>query len=142
MIICVGGGYWRKLYNMKEIWKDIPEFEGMYQASTLGRIKSLERVVDVGLGLRTFPEKIKCQTKTPLNYMVVRLSKNGKLKTYNVHRLIALTFIPNPNGYNEIDHINDVSPNQCDNSINNLRWCDRSFNLKKRKPFVWVKNRK
>ena len=66
--------------------------------------------------------------------MIVRLSKNGKLKTYNVHRLIAITFIPNPNGYNEIDHIKEVSPTQCDNSISNLRWCDRSFNLKRRGP--------
>ena len=122
---------------MTEIWKDIPGFEGMYQASTLGRIKSLEREVNVGLGLRTFPEKIKSQSKTPLNYMVTRLSKNGKIKTYNVHKLIAITFIDNPNGYNEVDHIKEVSELSCDNSVSNLRWCDRSFNLKKRKPYTY-----
>lgn len=121
---------------MTEIWKDIPGFEGMYQASTLGRIKSLEREVNVGLGLRTFPEKIKSQNKTPLNYMITRLSKNGKLKTYNVHKLIAITFIDNPNGYDEVDHIKEVSELNCDNSVSNLRWCDRSFNLKKRKPYT------
>lgn len=120
---------------MTEIWKDIPGFEGMYQASTLGRIKSLERVVNVGLGLRTFPEKIKAESKTPLNYMVTRLSKDGRLKTYYVHRLVAFTFISNPNNYDEIDHIKSVCENQCDNSVNNLRWCDRSTNLKKRRTF-------
>lgn len=131
-----------KLNIMEEMWKDIPEFEGMYQASTLGRIKSLERFVNTGMGIRKFPEKIKSQTKTPLNYMITRLSKNGKLKTYNVHRLIAITFIENPNAYDEIDHIVEVSPTQCDNSIANLRWCDRSFNLKRRGPDAYYRKNK
>lgn len=68
--------------------------------------------------------------------MITRLSKNGKLKTYNVHKLIAITFIDNPNGYDEVDHIKEVSELNCDNSVSNLRWCDRSFNLKKRKPYT------
>ena len=66
---------------MKEIWKDIPNYEGLYQASNLGRIKSLKR------------NKILNQIKSSDTYLQVFLCKNNKVKGYQVHRLIAKTFL-------------------------------------------------
>ncbi len=63
-------------------------------------------------------------------YYRVSLSKNNKTTTYKIHRLIAKYFIENPNNYLEIDHINN---DRLDNSIDNLRWCDRSQNMRNRK---------
>jgi len=63
-------------------------------------------------------------------YYNIGLSKNNKKKFYKIHRLIAIYFIPNPNNYLEIDHINN---NPIDNSIENLRWCNRSQNNRNRK---------
>ena len=62
-------------------------------------------------------------------YRMVGLYKNGKLKTHRLHRLVAIHYIPNPNNYNEIDHINR---NKNDNNVENLRWCSRSENVRNR----------
>lgn len=98
---------------MNEIWKDIKGYEGLYQISNLGNVKSLNY-------RNTDEEKILKQIKHSKGYLQVGLCKNGKTKKYTTHRLVAEHFIPNPNNLPQIDHINT---NKTDNRVENLRWC-------------------
>lgn len=114
---------------MKENWKDIPGFEGAYQVSTLGRIRSLDRTIVRGPSKRRgqHEAKLKGRTIRPVlrkdGYAVVSL---GKGSPYNrVHRLVAEAFIPNPDGKPMINHING---NRSDNSVDNLEWCTNQEN--------------
>lgn len=110
-----------------EIWKDIIGFEGLYQVSNLGRVKSLQRIVSCGKGDRVVKERIKRISKHNMGYEVYNLFKNGKCYPHLRHRLIAVHFIPNPKNLPEINHKNG---NKKDNSIENLEWCSYSRNLK------------
>lgn len=107
---------------MKEIWKDIEGYEGLYQVSNLGRIKSLKRKDSLG---RTIQEKILKLSKTSWGYFRITLKKENKRKNFLVHRLVAKTFIPNPNNYLEVNHKDEDKLN---NEIENLEWCDRNYN--------------
>lgn len=80
---------------MEEIWKDIPEYEGFYQASNKGRIKSLSRTVK-SRNKRIIKERILKLTKKTDGYITVGLSKLGKIKSFGVHRLVAYAFIQYP----------------------------------------------
>ena len=102
----------------KEIWKDIPGYEGLYQVSSLGRVKSLVRK-----GKKQ--EIILRQSENGWGYLQVRLTKNSISKTYKVHRLVAQAFIPNPQNYRCIDHINTI---RTDNRVENLRWVSHKEN--------------
>ena len=102
--------------DMKEIWKDIPNYEGLYQASNLGRIKSIY-----------YNNKILKLNNDSNDYLQVWLCKNKKKKIYKVHRLVALTFIPNPN---YLPFINHKDENKSNNNINNLEWCDGIYNAR------------
>lgn len=114
---------------MKEIWKDIQGYEGYYQVSNLGRVKSLKRKV---YGIRPYPitkkEKILSQSKTgrDRDYLFVSLSRDKITKHINVHRLVAKAFIPNPNNYPCVNHINEFE--KWNNSIENLEWCTYKYN--------------
>ena len=111
---------------MEEVWKDIPEYEGLYQASTLGRIRSVDRLIlSRGGFFKHLKGVILIQTTAGRGYASVMLSKNGLTKRWNVHRLIALTFIPNPNNYPEINHKDE---NKTNNIWTNLEWCDSKYN--------------
>ena len=121
---------------MKEFWKDIPGYEGIYRASNTGKIKSLSRVVSIGNNKRIVPEKILTPEKSIHGYLRVKLSK-GKSKRYFVHRIVALTYLPNPNGYDCINHKDETQTNNFvfinnDGSVNpeksNLEWCTRKYN--------------
>lgn len=103
----------------KEIWKDIPGYEGLYQVSNLGRVKSLERVVRYKGRHHTVAEKIKNGTPKENDYLVVSLYKNNVGKMRYIHRLVAEVFIPNPANKPTVNHINlDVF----DNRVENLEW--------------------
>ena len=104
-----------------EIWKDIKGFEGRYQISTTGRVKSLNYN-------KTKKEKILIQTDRGNGYKCVTLSINGKREQINVHRLVAEAFIPNPDNKPEIDHIKPVSEGGT-NDVTNLKWVTRSENV-------------
>lgn len=112
--------------KVKEIWKDIPGYEGLYQVSNLGNVKSLPRIVRANTcGIRVIPEKLLTPCKNNAGYFLVVLCKNGKHKSINVHRLVALSFILNPNNLNEVNHKNEI---KTDNRVCNLEWCDRRYN--------------
>lgn len=114
-----------------EIWKDIPNYEGLYQVSNYGRIKSVARQVKYQNSLRNVREKIRKTFIGKQGYERVELSKNGENKKYNVHRLVAETFI-NKNEkekdydrYLEVNHINGI---KTDNRAENLELVTRSEN--------------
>lgn len=106
---------------MEEIWKDIKGYEGFYQVSNLGKVRSLDRIVN-GNRLKG---KILSQVQDTKGYLFLQLSKNGNSKRFSVHRLIAEAFIPRIEGKNYIDHINGI---RNDNRIKNLRWCTHQEN--------------
>lgn len=106
---------------MEEVWKDISGFEGYYQVSTLGKIRSISRYVSHKNGGSAFKNgKVLSLRKNTAGYSVVNLAKEGKICTKTVHRLVAIAFLPNPNNYPFINHINE---NKEDNRIENLEWC-------------------
>ena len=100
-----------------EIWKDIDGYEGLYQVSNLGRIKSLNYK-------RTGRTKILKLVKSN-GYLDIILYNNGKCKHYLVHRLVAKAFIPNPDSLPEINHIDE---NKTNNKVDNLEWCTSKYN--------------
>lgn len=107
----------------KEIFMDIPHFEGMYQVSNLGRIRSCDRIICNGCFMEG---KIMKPSKTDKGYLRIDLHKNNTKTTFQVHRLVAMVFIPNPQNKPCIDHINGIKN---DNRAENLRWCTNRENV-------------
>lgn len=111
----------------KEVWRDIPNYERLYQASTWGRIKSLNYK-------RTGEERILKPDKIWNGYLRLRLFKDGKGKKYLVHQLIAMTFIPNPDKLPQVHHKNEdktcnvVNLDDLYGESTNLEWCTNKCN--------------
>jgi len=108
--------------NIEEIWKDIEGFDNLYQISNCGRVRSLDRIAHNG-------QRIKGKIlKTNLNkcgYYTVNLYKNKKMKTCTIHRLVANSFIPNPDNLPCVNHKNEDKKNNYDF---NLEWCTVKYN--------------
>lgn len=104
---------------MEEIWKDIEGYEGLYQVSNLGRVRSL------GFDKWHKGRVLKQSFDSKDNYLFVGLHKDGKTKQKNVHRLVAETFIPNPNNLPCVNHINEI---KTDNRAVNLEFCTIKYN--------------
>ena len=103
---------------IKENWKDVIGYEGLYKVSDLRRVKSLNYH-------RSGKEVILKQCKSKDGYLKVCLFKNGKQTTFSVHRIVALAFINNYNNCPEINHKDEDKTNNC---VENLEWCDRKYN--------------
>lgn len=109
-----------------EEWKLIKNYEGLYEVSNLGRIRSLDKLVKGRKGTEYIKKgKILKQIKHVNGYMKIGLTKDGKRKTFLVHRLVAEAFISNPENKPYIDHINTIRD---DNRVENLRWATASEN--------------
>lgn len=102
---------------MKEIWKNIKNYEGLYQISNFGNVKSLHKIPNIIL--KTYKDK--------KGYLYVILSKNCKSKIARIHRLVAQTFISNPQNKPQVNHIDGIKSN---NIVPNLEWCTNSENQK------------
>lgn len=109
---------------MIEEWKPINEFEGYYEVSNLGRVKSCQRVIHRKTTSITVNERI-LKLRNNKGYMSVCLRKNKKSYWKQVHRLVAEAFIPNPNNYPIVNH-KDENPSR--NIVTNLEWCTKSYN--------------
>lgn len=105
---------------MKEIWKDIKDYEGLYQVSNLGNVKALDRIIKDSTRERT--QRLKSHILKPTDngrgYQIVSLNKNGRKNKY-VHRLVAETFIDNPDNKKEVNHKDLNKKNNC---VENLEW--------------------
>lgn len=104
---------------IEEIFKDIEGYEGIYQVSNYGTIKSL------GNNKTRKNKKLKLY-KNIFGYLCVSLSKEGKNKVCKVHRLVAQAFIDNPNNYKQVNHIDEDKTN---NHVSNLEWCTAKYNI-------------
>lgn len=117
---------------MNEVWKDIYfeengieyDYKGIYQVSNLGRIKSLERIDGSN---RHTKEKILKIYNNRYGYKYIRLSKNGNIKYFTIHRLVAHVFIKNDNP-KEKKYVNHIDENKENNNVDNLEWCDSKYN--------------
>lgn len=111
-----------------EKWKDVPGYEGYYQVSNLGQVRSLDR--ECGKMPRGCERRIKGQMLTPhdngYGYLIVQLKKDGKRKPKYVHRLVAEMFVNNPKCSPVVDHVDGDRKN---NRYDNLRWCTQMENV-------------
>lgn len=110
-----------------ELWADVQDYEGLYQISTYGRVKSLERWIDIHPeGMKSYRRKIKEKILSPAKgscdkrYYIVVLSKDGAHKTHPVHRLVCQHFIDNHEDKEQVNHIDGDKDN---NHVSNLEWC-------------------
>ena len=99
-----------------EIWRPVEGYEGLYEVSSLGRVKSL----------KYGREKVLKPWKDGWGYLLVTLCRNGKVKHFKAHRLVATAFLPNPMRLPEINHKDEDKTNNC---VSNLEFCDRRYNL-------------
>lgn len=108
---------------MEEVWKDIEGYEGHYQVSNFGRVKSIKKS---NRGRKFSHDGILAQSYCGvMRYPHVPLSKNGRHKNFSVHRLVAQAFIPNPMQFPIVNHIDENPQN---NHVDNLEWCTQEYN--------------
>lgn len=98
-----------------EIWQPVEGYED-YAVSNFGRVKSL----------KYGNEKILKSWNNGKGYLFVSLCRNGKMKHFKIHRLVAIAFLPNPEGFPEINHIDENKSNNC---VDNLEWCSHKYNI-------------
>lgn len=112
---------------MTEVWKDIEGYEGIYQVSNLGNVRSLDRIVQFRDGRKAHFRGIQRKpVRKQDGYLHVMFSNGtGTEKSITIHRLVALAFVPNPDGYSEINHKDEDKEN---NRADNLEWCNRQYN--------------
>lgn len=115
---------------MIEIWKDIKGYEGMYQVSNFGNVKAVERTKYIkhwtgSIAKHTYPEHLLTFKKIKNKYPQVNLYDGSRIRTATVHRLVAETFIPNPDNLPCVNHKDENTTN---NRVDNLEWCTWEYN--------------
>jgi hypothetical protein len=110
-----------------EIWKDVKDYEGIYQVSNLGRVKVLEKMVWNRFKMILKNEKILKFTIDKSGYYRLGLTKDNMQKNFLVHRLVCIAFLPNPQKKETVNHINGI---KTDNRLLNLEWATHSENQK------------
>lgn len=115
-----------------EYWRDVPGYQGYYQVSNLGRVKSLERTLEYPPSkaypngvIKTLKERIMTPCKDKKGYLFVQLFKCGNFKSNKVHRLVASAFLENPENLPLINHKDE---NKQNNRLENLEWCTPQYN--------------
>lgn len=112
--------------KVKEIWKPVVGYENLYEVSNMGFIRSLKRqTISKRNIVRNWESKPIKVIINPRGYAVVNLYLNRKMKQYRIHRLVAISFIPNPHNKPYVNHLDGVKSN---NNINNLEWCTSQEN--------------
>jgi hypothetical protein len=111
----------------QEIWIDIKGFESIYQISTLGNVRGLERTIDSSNQWGLYKRKISAKKLVNVLHKngYFRIDLSGKL--YSIHRLVAISFIPNSHNLPEVNHKNGI---KTDNRLENLEWCSKSQNIR------------
>lgn len=110
----------------EEIWKDIDGYEGLYQISSYGRVRSVEREVVYKNGRKHFyKSQIIKPHITAWGYLQVGLHCEDNFKNGRIHRLVAEAFIPNPDNLPQVNHKNE---DKTDNRVENLEWCTAKYN--------------
>jgi len=104
--------------HMREEWKDIEGYEGLYQVSNSGQIKSLQ--------INKILKPVLANKKAKISYYRISLCKNAKSKAYLIHRLVANAFIPNPENKPCVNHLDCITSN---NKRSNLEWVNHSENV-------------
>ena len=108
---------------MEEVWKQVCGFEGVYEVSTLGRVRSLDRRNAAGAFCKGVVLKQRVGNQ---GYPYVILKNGAVQKTIKTHRLVASAFLPNPENLPQINHKDEVKTN---NRLDNLEWCDAYYNI-------------
>ncbi len=117
--------------NETEIWKSHPEYAGI-EVSTLGRVRTLDRAVPTERGTWFFKGRVLKQSNSKGGYLKVSIKVDGKWTAKKVHRLVAQTFIPNPDNLPEVNH---KDCNRKNNNVENLEWCSKSYNCQYREKY-------
>lgn len=110
----------------REIFKAIEGFEGLYEISNMGRVKSCKRIIKSSKGYRKTKECIISQKDDTNGYLIVNLWKDNKQYHFKVHRLVAKAFIQNPNSFRDVNHLDE---NKHNNKVSNLEWVSHKDNL-------------
>lgn len=123
--------------NEEEIWRVHPDIVGI-EVSTLGRVRTMDRVVSGKNGTRFLKGRVLKQSNDKDGYLKVSIQINRKRNTKRVHQLVAQTFISNPDNLPQVNH------KDCDrtnNNVENLEWCDNSYNVQYREKFGEAQNK-
>lgn len=118
---------WLSLKNLEgEAWKDAKGYGGFYEVSNMGRVRSKERITKIQPYCHIVRKSRILKAQFNGKYYRVVISLNGKFKQVLIHRLVAETFIPNPNNLPEVNHKDEDKSN---NNVSNLEWCSRLYNV-------------
>ena len=111
---------------MIEEWRPVVGYEGLYEVSNTGKVRSLDRYVKNGCSYRLHKGKVISLLKGEYGYIQVNLYYNGKNYKKYVHRLVAEAFLPNPDNLPQVNHKDEVKSNNC---VDNLEWCSAKYNV-------------
>lgn len=110
----------------EEIWRPVVGYEGLYEVSSYGRVRSLDKYVKYSNGrINLHKGRILSLWKDTNGYLMCNLYLNKNMKKVSIHRLVAQAFLPNIDNLPEVNHKDEDKTN---NSVDNLEWCDRSYN--------------